>query len=831
MKLLFRLIILILCATPCSMFSQIVPIINYGINASGQVQLEIESSSENYYVLQIKDELSLDFNRFTSVTMGEEGTMMISEPLSAYPLEHYQVLEYSIADPVDTDDDTFDDISEFMGMPRFGPLNAARQFSIRDGSATIPDKETFDNISINGDDIPWAQFLNGREFTKFLILNLETDKPEIYFINSETHFVHQEFADLLGVSVNDSNVLAGEIIYHPMELSASGDLGVYSFNFSFGVGKSFEVVRGVHELMAANMSLLKNNLSYFVTEFSEWDYEQEKTLFDNSRIPIIFERNIFEEVDFLALNITEGFGLFRLMSLDETPGSRDVVLYEALPNTLPRVGGIMTSFIQTPLSHVNLRAIQDNVPNAFIRDPLSIDSIANLLDKFIYYRVERDNYIIREATIEEVNNWFDNIRPQTSQTPDLNLSYKEILPLDDISFEMSDGFGAKCANVATMRTFDFPEGTVPDGFGIPFYFYQEFMKFNGFFEMAEMMIADPEFQSDLETRIDMLKDFRKKIKNADMPQWMLDELQIMHESFPPGTAVRCRSSTNNEDLPGFSGAGLYTSKTQHLDEGHISKSIKQVYASMWNFRAFDERDFYRIDHFVASMGVLCHPNFEDELANGVGVSLDPIYQTENTFYFNTQVGEELVTNPNALTIPEEILMDDEEFLDFDVVRYSNLVNGNNLIMNLNDLENLGQYLKIIHNRFQVLYNAIGAIGFAMDIEYKITEDNQLVIKQARPWAAYWSELSSTKIKENLIASVQYFPNPVIDRLTINYEYQGQMKLVIRNLIGQNMKSIDVDFRDAKTEISIGTLPKGIYILSGQDDNGRIHFSRKFVKGE
>ena len=27
-------------------------------------------------------------------------------------------------------------------------------------------------------------------------------------------------------------------------------------------------------------------------------------------------------------------------------------------------------------------------------------------------------------------------------------------------------------------------------------------------------------------------------------------------AFPVGTAVRCRSSTNNEDLPGFSGAGL-----------------------------------------------------------------------------------------------------------------------------------------------------------------------------------------------------------------------------------------------------------------------------------
>ena len=105
-----------------------------------------------------------------------------------------------------------------------------------------------------------------------------------------------------------------------------------------------------------------------------------------------------------------------------------------------------------------------------------------------------------------------------------------------------------------------------------------------------------------------------KTPNAAMA---MDALQDMHESFPVGTKVRCRSSTNNEDLPGFSGAGLYTSKTQHLDEGHISKSVKQVYASMWNFRAYEERDFYRVDHFMAAMGLLCHPNFEEEQSNGV----------------------------------------------------------------------------------------------------------------------------------------------------------------------------------------------------------------------
>jgi len=285
---------------------------------------------------------------------------------------------------------------------------------------------------------------------------------------------------------------------------------------------------------------------------------------------------VYADIDYLALNVAEGYGFFRVMDLEDTPNSRDVVLYESVPNTLPRVGGIMTSFVQTPLSHVNLRAIQDNIPNAFIRNPLTVDSIANLVGKYIYYRVDQDKYFIREASLQEVNEWFDDIRPTEEQTPNLNLTYEEILPLDDITFEMSDGFGAKCTNVSTMRTFGFPDPVIPNGYGVPFYFYQEFMEYNGFFEQVDDMINDPDFKSDLEERLDMLKDFRDDIKDADMPQWMLDELQEMQESFPEGTSIRCRSSTNNEDLPGFSGAGLYTSKTQHPHEGHISKSIKQV---------------------------------------------------------------------------------------------------------------------------------------------------------------------------------------------------------------------------------------------------------------
>ncbi|MFK8009396.1 MAG: PEP/pyruvate-binding domain-containing protein, partial [Saprospiraceae bacterium] len=692
----FTLIFLFAICNFC--LSQNVPIISYSENNYGQVQLEIEAQADKYYVLAAQHAPNLSYESVTSITMGIDGNMMITEPAGAFPLQNYTITEHSIADPDDIDGDGIDDITELNNMPSMAPLNFAEEVSFIDGTTSIDNAETFTNLSVV-ENVPWAPFLDGQQFVKFGILDIETDEPKVYFINSNTHFIHASFFLEIGASlIGDDG--SGEIVYNPNEILPNGAIGSYSFNFSFGDAKDFATTQKTYELLIANMPFLNNNMQHFIGDGGEAIYnDQYKNDYVGSRINVVLESEVFSDVDFLPFHKAEGFGYFRQMSLNETPSSRDIVLYDVLPNSLPRVGGMITSVIQTPLSHVNLRAIQDDVPNAYIKDPLLIDSITALLDNYIYYRVEDDKYFIREATLDEVNDWFEKLRPTQDQIPERDLSFTEILPLDSITFNMATSFGAKCSNVATMRNFGFPDGTIPDGFGVPFYYYDEFMKFNNFYQEVEDMINDPIFISDLDTRIDMLKDFRKEIKDAPMPQWMLDNLQAMHDAFPVGTAVRCRSSTNNEDLPGFSGAGLYTSKTQNLDEGHISKSIKQVYASMWNFRAYEERDFYRVDQYIAAMGVLCHPNYQEEKSNGVGVSIDPIYQTANTFYLNTQVGEFLITNPDPNSIPEEILLQEDSTAGYLILRESNLVPAGQLVMDEVYLNQMRDYLKVIHDEF------------------------------------------------------------------------------------------------------------------------------------
>ena len=303
---------------------------------------------------------------------------------------------------------------------------------------------------------------------------------------------------------------------------------------------------------------------------------------------------------------------------------------------------------------------------------------------------------------------------------------------------------------------------MPNGFAIPFYFYDEFMKANSLYDDVRGMLANAEFQTDFDKQEAELKKLRKKIRGADTPQWIIDALTAMHATYPEGQSLRYRSSTNNEDLPGFNGAGLYDSQTQkpkETVEDGIDKSLKQAYASLWNFGAFTEREFFRVDHMAAAMGVLVHPNYKDELVNGVAVSVDPAYGTENSYYFNSQIGEDLVTNPDAYSVPEEILSHNDG--TYTVVAISSQAPSGQLLMTEAQMSQLARRLATIHARFAVLYGVAEGEEFAIEIEYKITSDNVLAIKQARPWvfnsAPFTSTSLSTGTDNPLTATIESAP--------------------------------------------------------------------------
>ena len=614
-----------------------------------------------------------------------------------------------------------------------GPRLDPEQVEFKDGAATIPDRETFEKLSYQGTEVRIDTQLAGIEFVKFQIEETHTQNPQLYFMNTETHRSHGSFMRSAGLERGQGQ-MRGVLSYRPLFMAPNGEPGVYTFEFNPNDAFPFEEIKLAHDLLVAKMPILKNRLGYCPLWGAIDIYNRERARYDAAEFPVYFEDDLYANVAYLPLNQAASFGRLRMLEMDERPSPREIVICKMLPNEMSRVAGVITGVQQTPLSHVNLRAIQDKVPNAFIANAWENMEIASLIGKYVYYRVDADGFEIREATREEVETHFADLRPPKTQEPTRDLSATKILPLDDIGFSDAARFGVKTANMATLQTLGFPEGTVPNGFGVPFYFYDAFMKHNGFYAEVEALLKDSEFRNNYDTKEAELKMFKERIKAGEMPVWMMDALSELQRAFPEGASLRCRSSTNNEDLPGFSGAGLYDSYTHHPDEGHLSKSIKQVFASLWNFRAFEARAFYRIDHFVTAMGVLVHPNFADELANGVAVTDDVVYQTIGNYYLNTQVGENLVTNPEGQSVPEEILLDWWDGSNYRVVTHSNQTTDNKRILTREYLLSLSRYLAAIHNKFGQLYGSAGrAADFAMEIEYKITSDGKLSIKQARPW--------------------------------------------------------------------------------------------------
>ena len=103
--------------------AQNVPIDNYSVNNYGQVQLSIQAEAGKYYILHAQH--SPTYNWAVSMTIGVNGTMSISAPGGAYPLENYNITEHNISSPDDYDGDGINDITEFNNMPTDAPFNNA----------------------------------------------------------------------------------------------------------------------------------------------------------------------------------------------------------------------------------------------------------------------------------------------------------------------------------------------------------------------------------------------------------------------------------------------------------------------------------------------------------------------------------------------------------------------------------------------------------------------------------------------------------------------------------------------------------------------------------
>lgn len=438
---------------------------------------------------------------------------------------------------------------------------------------------------------------------------------------------------------------------------------------------------------------------------------------------------------YLALN--PGFAIGRLTVMREgmTPGPGDILICSKVPDDLPRVAGIICTERKPPVEDGNLRAVHDGVPNAFILNAVHDPSVRSYLDQWVTYRVGQSDFELGPSDPDAAEQHRRSMRSPTRQTPPRDLSLRDIQRISACEYSDRAQIGVKAANLAALHRVNLPDGTVPEGYAVPFSFYDEFMRYNGLYEYARHLIGNAQFQRDRNTRASELKKMRTLIKKGKMPAPMLDALGRTQESFAEGTSIRCRSSTNTESLPGFGGAGLYESYTHHPDEGHLSKSIKQVYASLWTLRAFDEREFHRADHFVAAMAVILHPSYRSERASGVAVTRDILYRSTKFHYVFTKLEDDVLVPSSRKLRPEELLLPYDINGSVRVIRSSdNRSPYGESVLSVEHQQQLKRFLSLIHQQFaELLQVSPQSPSFAMEIEFKITQSGSLAIKQARPW--------------------------------------------------------------------------------------------------
>jgi phosphoenolpyruvate synthase/pyruvate phosphate dikinase len=172
-----------------------------------------------------------------------------------------------------------------------------------------------------------------------------------------------------------------------------------------------------------------------------------------------------------------------------------------------------------------------------------------------------------------------------------------------------------------------PGIVVPNGFTIPFHYYDEFIKQNELDDVIFGLLNDQKFVHDPAYRREQLVLLRQKIEAAEFdPELKRMVLQKVASEYP-GKGLFVRSSSNSEDLPNFSGAGLYTTVPNVRGEQQLIDAIKKVWASLWNFEAYEARERASVDHSKIFMAVLLQEGINSE-SSGVMISTDP-FDTDN----------------------------------------------------------------------------------------------------------------------------------------------------------------------------------------------------------
>jgi phosphoenolpyruvate synthase/pyruvate phosphate dikinase len=241
-------------------------------------------------------------------------------------------------------------------------------------------------------------------------------------------------------------------------------------------------------------------------------------------------------------------------------------------------------------------------------------------------------------------------------------------------------FGAKAANlgeVARAARMGKVQGiTVPSGFSIPFVYYVRFIAANGLEEPIVEMLANHRFNHDPKYRRERLATLRARIESARLDPAFAHSVVARVRRMFGARGVFVRSSTNAEDLEHFSGAGLYTTVPNVRGDEQLLVAIRRVWASIWNYEAYEARERAGINHAAVYPSVLIQEGIPAEAA-GVLITRNPFDKDDHeSVYINAKRGlgirvveghsvpEQLIFDPRSRAVRVLTRSDDDTMLQF-----------------------------------------------------------------------------------------------------------------------------------------------------------------------
>ena len=99
-----------------------------------------------------------------------------------------------------------------------------------------------------------------------------------------------------------------------------------------------------------------------------------------------------------------------------------------------------------------------------------------------------------------------------------------------------------------------------------------------------------------------------------------------------------------------------------------------------------------------------------------------------------------------------------------------------------------------------------------------------------PCQSNWNEEDLLSIEENTSNSIQFFPNPILANLTIEFDQSRYIQSIrIYDMLGRLVNSISIDTIASDYQLDLSNLHKGAYMLIISDEKSTL-FAKKIIKG-